>query len=59
MKKMEKILGSLSLARLKLRWKAYRYPETMDCEQCAGKGYVKHYRNGIVCPCCFGSGVQN
>lgn len=42
---------------LRLAWKALWYPETMDCDMCAGMGIVNDRRRGEKCPRCGGDGV--
>lgn len=42
---------------LRLTVKAIRWPETMDCEMCAGKGYTT-FRRKEECTSCSGTGVQ-
>lgn len=41
----------------KLKYRAWRWPETMDCEGCAGTGIV-HWRRKEDCPACRGTGVM-
>lgn len=43
---------------LRLTIKAWKFPETMDCEMCAGHGTVSYRRSGETCPACRGDGVQ-
>jgi len=50
------------IRKLRLRIKAYRTPECMDCENCAGMGAVT--RNDPwgypvePCPDCLGTGIE-
>lgn len=51
-----KIFGTL-LRKVKLKWRAYKYPETMDCEQCAGMGTIEAPVPTSHCHECTGTGT--